>query len=309
MTEQTLKRLIGGLVGLALLYFVVVGVTHLTRPRPAGSGVFGAMIERIRTDTINGVVITIPNRDTVGLRRGSSGWTVNGYHADSAKTDLLLRAIAEAQVGDLVSKSPATVDRLGVSDTAAWRVEIDGSRDTARFLIATAGSDAGNGYARLPSETNVYEVSAKLRAVLTNPEGDWRDKEMARVDSAAVQRITMIRDGATLEVQRSGNGWAVQNGRSANVDLARVALVLASLSPLNAIGFRPDTTAFSGKELREIIVQGARGDTLAAIDFAGHGQAWLARVRGKRQLYQVSSAMLDRLTPTRDELQPSTKGK
>ncbi|HTR77281.1 MAG TPA: DUF4340 domain-containing protein [Gemmatimonadaceae bacterium] len=308
MTERTLRRLIVAVAVLAAIYLAILGANYVAKPHADTGGAFAAMMARLRSDTIVEATVTVPGGNRVDVRRGSAAWTVNGFPADTVRVRQLLDAIAGARAGDLVSQSPATLERLGVTPATAWSVELDGTHTAERFLLATAGSEAGNGYARLPNETRVYEVPALMRAVLTNTLSDWRDKTLAHVDTGAVDRLVVERGGRRSTFGRSGVGWETTDGGKRALDTRRVTDLLSGLATATATGLAPDSMRFVGKESRSIVVVGAHDDTIAAITFVGGAQSWLARAVGSRQVYRVSASLVDRLTPTREDLLAGPKG-
>ena len=82
MSEQTLKRILGVLGVLVLLWIGSV----LLSGRSGGSasdGGIASLLERLNESTVTGIRIANPDL-TVSLQRSGDAWTVNGNVADSS---------------------------------------------------------------------------------------------------------------------------------------------------------------------------------------------------------------------------------
>lgn len=297
MTERTLKRLLVALAALLVVYVATRAASAVARPG-TGGGPLGTALEQVRRDSLAGLLAISPSGQRMELRRDGASWTVNGFRADSAAVDRLVRATAELAVVDLVARSPETHARLGVSADSAWRVELRGRRDTVSLLLGGTGREYANGYVRLPDAAEVYEVRGGLRGAVTIAPDDWRDRMIVRLDSAAVRTVAIARDGGRYALVRADSGWRLGDG---GADPVRVTDLLSELTRFAATGFEADSAAFQGRDLRRVVALGQAGDTLASVELRGDSATWLARVPGRPTLFRVSSYSVDRLTPSRQQ--------
>jgi hypothetical protein len=314
MSETTLKRIVLLLVGLLILY----GAARLLSRGGSSGGGNDALADALqpwRADTAEAWTLTPPGGPPVALTR-NGGWKVNGMPADSAAVQRLERALADARVVELVATSAANHDRLGVSADSAWQLQAKhGERTTTLLLGRSATQRIGNGYVRLPDGDATWEVSADLRGAAARPLADWRDRILARVDTAKIASIIVQRDTQRYTLQRSGATWQVlaqpaRAGRTASPpaapDSANLHNLLADLVRIEASNPAPDTATFGGKEQRAIVVLGTAGDTLAAVEFAGAEFTWRMRRAADPTLWEIASYRLDRLTPKREDISAKT---
>jgi hypothetical protein len=302
MSEKALRRLVAIVAALAVVYGLVRLIGYFTRPSGTPGGELTQALDRLRRDTLVAASITSPRGEKIEVKRDSTGWTVNGFKADSEAVDRLLRAAAEGRVLDQIARTRDNHSRLGVTQDSAWSVELRGLRSSVRALLGNSGREYSTAYMRLPDQDAVYEVGGNWRWALTRSLAEWRDKTVVRIDTARVQRVIVERDRERYELSRDSKGW---KAGTQGVDSLRVRDLLSELARFEASGFAPDTARFEGKERRRIVALGEKGDTLARIDFAGEGSGtWLARTRSKDDLFQVFAYRVDRVTPKRSEAVP-----
>ena len=302
MSEKALRRVIAVVAALAVVYGIVRLVSYFTRPSGTPGGQLAQALDRLRRDTLVSASITSPSGEKIEIRRDSTGWVVNGFKADSEAVDRLLRAAAEGRVLDQVARTRDNHSRLGVTQDSAWTVEVRGLRSSVKALLGNSGREYSTSYMRLPDEDAVYEVGGNWRWALTRSLAEWRDKTMVKIDTAQVKRLVVERDRQRYEIARADKSWKAGNE---SADSLRIRDLLGELVRFDAYGFAPETARFDGKERRSVTALGEKGDTLARIEFAGEGSGtWLARARGKPDLFQVFAYRVDRLTPKRSEAIP-----
>jgi hypothetical protein len=311
MREATLKRLLLALAALAVVYGGVRLGSHLLRPRADSGGELAAVLAQIAGDSIREVLITPPawmGAPVVTLSRavsaadGSAVWTVNGKATDESNVESTLQALRAGKVTDLVAQSATSHARLGVTSDSAWTVVVRGARGDATVLVGNPGRGYDRTHLRLPSGDDVHEVSGGLRFAVANPPSHWRNKVVARVDTAAVRTLVIERDRTEYRVARSDSVWSSAPGGGGSVEGVRIVDVLGELARFDAVGTPDDTVAFAGRERRRVLALGGVGDTLALVEFAGDSTRWLARARGHPDLFEVSGYRVDRVTPRRGDV-------
>lgn len=242
MSEQRLKALI---VVLLVLLVVWLGVSFIPRGggAPGPSQTLSGFFDGVTPETVTAVHFQGPGQDTpVGLERSGNQWRVNGYRADSATVARFWTTIENARIGDLVASNPASHSRLGVAADSSWRMEVDLPGGSRTLLVGDAGSRYGTTYVRLPDEDQVYLLDGNLRAEVTRGLDGWRNKALARVDTASVQRLIVERAGGGYELARSDSLWQVAGDGEANQSAVRT--LLGELTRLDASGFYPPGTLF-----------------------------------------------------------------
>ncbi len=305
MSEQALKRILGVLGVLVILW---LGSVLLSGRRGGGSapdGGIASLLERLDASTVSAVRIVGPD-GTVSLQRASEAWTVNGYVADSSVVAGLWTILAEAEVGGVVANNPRNHERMGLSGDSAWTVDFtlaDGG-GMASMLVGESGPIIPSGYVRLPDRDAVVVVSGDLRSTLTQSVTDWRDKTILQVDTAAVVRVVLETDEGTHVAERLDSTWSV-DGEPA--DSTTMSWVLDELANLVAVGFVEDGEVFQ-ENGRRVIALGAQQDTLGAVLITGEGGARHARTPGSDVVFEVESIRANRITPDIERLRPGDAG-
>jgi hypothetical protein len=303
VSERTLKLLVGALaVALALW-----GVAELLS---GGSGSIGASGEIAGffddIDAASLEALRVERGDTtLTLERSGDAWTVNGFPADSAAMSRLLQTISELWVGDLMATNPDNHARMGVVADSAVTVDFVVADGSKSLLVGDAGRRFGTAFVRLPGQDEVYMLEGDLRSQIRRGLDQWRNRTMLAVDSSAVTRIEVEKDGDAYALVRGDSAWTFESGDPARE--ATVQGILAELAHMVASGFveegdsigslpRSSTTrAFSAPD--ELMVEVTIGE--------GSGERW-ARSTTDDYVYRVSTFRADRVAPPRENVEPGS---
>lgn len=300
MTERTLKRLVGALA-------IVVGLWLLAELLSGGSGAISASGEIARVfdgvDAESLEAVRMQRGDTtISLERDGERWTVNGFPADSGAVQRLLDEVPGLRVGELVAANPANHPRMGVSDDSAVVVELVVGGDARTILVGDAGRRFGTSYVRVPDADDVYLLEGDLRAHARRGLDQWRNRTMVAIDSAAVARVEVEKDGEAYALVRGDSAWTFESGDA--VEAAAVRGVLAELARLVASGFvaEGDSIAALPRSSRTVAYDDA-GQVLAEVTIGeGTGERW-ARTSGDEYVYRVSTFRADRVAPPREDVE------
>ena len=304
MSEQTLKRILGALGILVVMWLISTLLAGRGDGGATPDGGVAALLERLDEATVSAVRIVRPEQ-TVSLQRNGDAWTVNGNVPDSSALTRLWNALVEAEVGGVVANNPGNHERMGLSADSALTVDFtlaDGGM--ASLLVGKVGPIFPSGYVRLPDQDAVVVVSGDFRATLNQSVTDWRDKTILRVDTAAVIRLVLETDDGTHVVERSDTTWSVDGGPA---NASTIRSVLEELANFVAVGFVEDEEIFQGNPRRATVL-GAQGDTLGAVVITGEAGTRHARTPGNDVVFEVASFRADRITPDIENLRPTDGG-
>lgn len=126
---------------------------------------------------------------------------------------------------------------------------------------------------------------------------------MVAIDSAAVARVEVEKDGDAYTLVRGDSAWTFESGGA--VRTTAVQGVLAELARLVASGFvaEGDSIAALPRASRTVAYD-ADGQVLAEVTIGeGTGERW-ARTSGDEYLYRVSTFRADRVAPPREDVEP-----
>jgi hypothetical protein len=301
MSEQTLKRILGVLGVLVLLWIGSVLLSGRSGGGSAPDGGIATLLERLNESTVTAIRIANPDL-TVSLQRSGDGWTVNGNVADSSAMTRLWSAFAEADVGGVTANNPSNHERLGVSVDVARTVDFTLADDgTATVLLGNPGPITPSGFVRLPDQDAVVVVSGDLRPTLVQTVTDWRDKTILRVDTAAVVRVVLETEAGSHVAARSDTTWSV-DGEPA--DATTMRLLLGELANFVGVGFVEGREAYQDNETR-VIALGEGQDTLGVVLVTGEAGSRHARTPGSDIVFEVAGFRADRIAPNIERLRPA----
>jgi hypothetical protein len=303
VSERTLKQLVGALA-LAVGVWLIATIFVRGGGSIGASGEIGRFFAGVDGSSVEAVTIR-RGGDTIALERGPSGWTVNGFPADSTNVSRLTTALGEAVIGDLVATNPANHARMGVTDDSAAAVELDAGGVPRTILVGGAGRRFGTAYVRLPGADEVYLLDGDLRAQVVRDLDQWRNRTMVAIDTARVARVQVERDGDAYALVRGDSAWAFEGG--GEVATAALNGVLSELARLVASGFLVEGDSIAGLETASTTrAYDANGDLLAEITVgSGEGDRW-ARTASDDYVYRVSSFRAGRIAPTREDAEPGS---
>ena len=304
MSEKTLKRILGALGVLVILWLGPVLLSGRSGGGPAPDGGIASLLEGLDQATVSAIHIVGPNQ-SVALQQSGGAWTVNGNATDSSAVVRLWEALQESEVSGVVASNPRNHARMGVSADSAWTVDFTlAGGGLASLLLGKSGPIIPSGYVRLPDQDAVVVVSGDFRPTLTLSVTDWRDKTILRVDTAAVVRVVLETDEGTFSAERSDSTWLV-DGVPASAPTMR--LVLDELANFVADGFVEDGEVFQ-ENRRRVTALGAQQDTLGAVLITGEENARHARTPGSDIVFEVATIRVNRLTPNIERLRPPNAG-
>jgi hypothetical protein len=303
MSERTLKQLVGALA-LAVGVWLVASLFSRGGGSIEASGEITGVLEGLDGASVEAVTVR-RGGDTIVLERSGSRWAVNGYPADSGSVARLTIALDEAEIGDLVATNPANHARMGVAVDSATEVELTADGASRTLLVGDAGRQFGTAYVRLPDQDEVYLLVGDLRTHVVRELDAWRNRTMVAIDTAAVTRVEVERDGDAYALVRGDSTWTFEGGG----DVAPAALsgVLSELGRLVATGFLAEGDSIAGLEQAAATrAYDAAGTVLAEITLgSGEGDRW-ARTASDEYVYRVSSFRANRVAPTREEAEPGS---
>jgi len=301
MSERALKRILVLAAVIAVAYLAA----RMLGSGPAGDGDGGPLADLVSGLEPEGItaVTFVRQADTVRLERSDGAWTVNGFAADSGAVAGFLGTVTGSGTGGVVARNPANHARLGVTEDSAVAVTIsrEGAEDVT-LLVGDAGPSFPSVYVRLPGQDPVHLFQGRMRSPARRSVEQWRDREIVALDTAAVGRIEVTREGSTYALVRRDSSWTVDG---AAADGGEVSSLLRELSSLSGSGFAPDTASL-GEPARRVVVTDREGDTLTVLSaHRGEGSTFRITAGDDPEVYEISSYRVDRLTPDPESLRES----
>jgi hypothetical protein len=307
VSERTLKRLVGALAAVVVLWGVATLVSRAGDDRAGVGEEIAAFFEGVDSSSVTGARIERP-RDTIALELEGGVWRVNGFASDSGSIARFLATLADAEVTEMVATNPANHERMGVSADSARALVLEVGGATRRLLFGKEGPRVATIYARAPDRDEVYLVSGGLWSHLNRQLDDWRNRRLLAIDTARVRRISVDRDGDRFTLVRADTIWTFEDGSPVRAAQVRSLLnelgggLIASrfVGDSESLAARPpggSTIAYAetGEVLAEV--------TVSARDEEGTNDRW-GMVAGDSVRYRLPGFRVDMIVPTRASLAP-----
>jgi hypothetical protein len=309
VSETALRRVLAVVVVLGAVY---LGVRWFGAGEEGGTltddPVTARVLEPARQGSVTAVRIRRPDLD-LDVARGSDGWRVNRYGADTVTVGHFLRSLRGTEVRELVSRNPRNHPEVGVASDSSWTLRVAMGPDTTPLLhVGREGPYDGSLFARLDGDDRVYLLHGELRSALAGELVQWREKVVVAVDTSEAAGVDVRRPDGVYRLRRDGGAaWTLDGAPTSSRALSAL---LEGLHQTRAYAFAGDTGAM-GEPIRSVEVLDARGDTLAWMRAApaAAGPDWLARSsRGDGAVFRVAGEVMDRITPHPDSLRPDAGG-
>ncbi|UCC75020.1 MAG: DUF4340 domain-containing protein [Gemmatimonadota bacterium] len=240
---------------------------------------------------LDSVVIAAAD-DTIRLR-GGADWTVNGYEAAAETQESLKRALAQAELGPLISRNSENHARLGVTRAAGRRLTVyAGGTGQLSLIVGGRGRAGDQAYLRREGDDAVYTVQGTLVSLVNRRVDEWRNKEIVQADRDLVQRIEFTYPDESFALVRQDTSWRLEPSGAAANEMT-VSGLLSILSGLRAVSIAADSVAdtltwelLAGR----LRLEGPEGTALAELLFLESDEVgFYVRRAGAPAVYTISS--------------------
>jgi len=304
MSERTLKQLVGALVVVVTLWAIVTLLSGGGGGVPGAAGEIAAVFDGVSEEAAIEVRMSNASGEVV-LTGGAGAWTVNDLLTDSGTVARFWSVLTGLEVGALVASNPANHARMGVDDDGGATLEIDVGGETRVVVVGDQGPRFGTSYVRLPGQDEVYVANRDLRSHVQRELADWQNRVLVRIDTSAVARVEIERDGASYVLVRGDSLWTFEGGAETNSNTAQG--VVSELANLVAAGILVEADSLAQSERGGgTVAFDVDGNVLAQLTIGtGTSERWV-RVTGDNVIYRLASFRIDRITPTRERMEPSS---
>ncbi|MFH0902335.1 MAG: DUF4340 domain-containing protein [Pseudomonadota bacterium] len=128
------------------------------------------------------------DKPAVVLKKEGNEWRLvqpTADRADQRNVEAALKTLGEAKLGDVLSESPSSHERLQIKDEQALRIVPKKAGTTvATILVNTTGKSV-----RFGDDAKVWQLQGFSRWTLARETKLWRDREIVKLDKENVDRI------------------------------------------------------------------------------------------------------------------------
>lgn len=212
------------------------------------------------------------------------------FAIDPESVDLLARALSRIRAGEIHDAGydagwevPAATATLTLADGSLHR------------LVLGSKVDERSAWIRVDERPEVFRVAAKVRAALTAPLADLRDRRLATLDPLAIDTATWAEGSITTTVRWDPDSpkWIVVQPENTALDQRSIVAATGALAQLRATAFAPDATFTpSGTFARLVMRDGTRWQLDLA---AAEGATVRAKVSGRAELFLLDAQLVSQL--------------
>ncbi|HEX2647297.1 MAG TPA: DUF4340 domain-containing protein [Candidatus Dormibacteraeota bacterium] len=311
MSPRHLKWIAGTLAALLLVW----GASELFS-RGSDSVKASLALPALSPADVDSITLVKGTDSVVLTKQASTQWTVNGHRAAPASVTDLFQALKDTTRPDVVAEDTSSFARLQVdSGGGRWVRVFRGGKSVVALIVGARGTDYQSAYLRRPGSARVFLWRGALATLADRRADDWRDKQIAALESDSVGALEVERGKDRYTLAKSGKTWHV-NGAAA--DSTAVVRLLEHLKTITASGFATPREVDSTKALRptrRVVVRGGPGGpggrgVLLSLAFDSTASSWIVRhvagVGGEgATVYRMNVWDVDGLTPTSQSIKPA----
>jgi hypothetical protein len=293
-------------IALALVVLVFAWGALAILRRPGSEGARGLTLPRLTAGELTRVALHATGDSTVLERRGES-WRVNGLPASAQAVAGFLAALNDsAAQSELVAESAQSHERLAVDTAHGRRLTLStGSGVALDLWLGRRGPEFEGFYAREAGAEQVYLLRGAFAEATAMTVEQWRDRQVARLGSDSIGRITVQRGRESWTLARGGaSGWMLRSGPA---DSARAGRFVFQFGDVRAAGFpdaRGPTPDLTRPERQVAVLDRAGQPLLRLVLDSTDGGAFWARRESDGVVFRLDARVVDLVAPAEATLRP-----
>ncbi|MCX6549441.1 MAG: DUF4340 domain-containing protein [Acidobacteria bacterium] len=225
-----------------ILFAVLMGLLgyiyfyEMKRPKPNEQVEQKEKVFTLQPDKVEEIQVRATAGDRTVLKKVGGAWTIVEpiqAKADETEATGLVTNLASLEIQRVVDEKPRDIAQYGLATPRAdVAFRTSGQADLTHVLIGDKTATGGELYAKLPSQSRVFLISAFLDTTFNRTTFDLRDKTILKIDREKVDLVSVRSAGATLGFSKSGDRWAVTSPIAARADVATVEGLVGRLQTL-----------------------------------------------------------------------------
>lgn len=277
------------------------------RPAPGIDG--GPAKEKVYSlavDAVDEVKLTY-HGETSLLRKSEGGWKMIQpveTDADPAEATSLGQALANLELVRIVEENASDLQKYNLAKPPI-AVEFKAGGVTGSLLLGDKNATQGEIYAMKGGDPRVFLVSSFQETNFNRTPFDLRDKKILKFDREQADAVTLVRDGRSMALARSGSEWTITGPVPSRSDYSGIEGLLTRLSTANMsklIASDASNLAQYGldKPVMTITVGAGSAKTMLEVGKTEDGQTY-ARDASRPLVFTVDTTLQGDFTKAFDE--------
>ncbi|MBI4679269.1 MAG: DUF4340 domain-containing protein [Elusimicrobia bacterium] len=185
-------------------------ILHWLSVRETGDAVLASVAE----SRVSKLLIDREGVETALEREGDSWRMVSPARdaVDGNPVGDILNALLGVKLGPEVASDPASYADYSVHEASATRIRLYTADQAAPAFDGYFGKGALGAdtlYLRLAARRQVYLASGVALYQIDRHPDEFRERNVTRIDRAALESISLRSDGREVEIRKSSTGWSV----------------------------------------------------------------------------------------------------
>jgi hypothetical protein len=196
---------------LAILLLQIVLIGYMYRPGKETVAPVVEFFPGIEQDKVSRLIITDNEQDSITLKRGEQGWTIepDGYPVNGIKVDFLVGKLVSLKSTRLVTRTASSRIRLKVDDEIfeqKIKLLIDDGKSYLIFLGASPGNNTI--HVRMEGEDEVFLVKGLSSWEAPTENSAWWENRYVEMAPEELMEVELINSHGSFKITKDkDNTW------------------------------------------------------------------------------------------------------
>ena len=196
---------------LAILLLQIVLIGYMYRPGKETVAPVVEFFPGIEQDKVSGLIITDNEQDSITLKKGEQGWTIepDGYPVNGIKADSLVGKLVSLKSTRLVTRTASSRIRLKVDDEIfeqKIKLLIDDGKSYLIFLGASPGNNTI--HVRMEGEDEVFLVKGLSSWEAPTENSAWWENRYVEMAPEELVEVELINSHGSFKITKDkDNTW------------------------------------------------------------------------------------------------------
>ena len=188
---------------LAILLLQIVLIGYMYRPGKETVAPVVEFFPGIEQDKVSGLIITDNEQDSITLKRGEQGWTIepDGYPVNGIKADSLVSKLVSLKSTRLVTRTASSRIRLKVDD-GIFEQKIKLLIDDGKSYLIFLGASPGNNtiHVRMEGEDKVFLVKGLSSWEAPTENSAWWENRYVEMAPEELVEVELINSHGSFKI-------------------------------------------------------------------------------------------------------------
>lgn len=196
-------------------------------------------------ETVSALRLRYPDGSKIEVRREGGQWNLVeplDAKADATAVENFLQSVADTKIERRLAEDEAeNLASYGLDGDDGKRgslgLSLEGGIELPRVVVGNTTPVDYQAFVRREDSGDVLVTPLLLHTTIEKKAFDFRDKSLVELDPSSVARLTIERDGTTIDLERKDAEWHLLAPIADRADSEAVESMLSSFSTIDALAF------------------------------------------------------------------------